>query len=155
MRSSKALRGMLFCSYWVVAFVVVFLSYRNDDFCFEPGKRNFTIMTAQLTLAFAVWDSIVSVGVAMALGAKGKVRRLRWVSPFVTALIAGAGIVYLPFWIYEGYGVFRFDHTWADISCIFTEMGNLFLYLLIVAPLLILMTFLREVLLVRFRDRSN
>lgn len=73
----------------------------------------------------------------------------------LSTLLVAAGFAYLPFWIYRGYGVIRFENTWADVSCIFTEEGNIFAFLLAVTPLLALLTFLREILILKLiRQRS-
>jgi hypothetical protein len=71
-----------------------------------------------------------------------------WASLLLTVLIVASGLIYLPNWIYKGYGIFRFENTWADVSCFFTE-GYMLGFLFFLAPLLILATVLREVILMR------
>jgi hypothetical protein len=60
----------------------------------------------------------------------------------------GPGFAYVPFWMKRGYGIFRFENTSADVSCFFTEANGLG-FLFFVAPLLALVTFLREILIFR------
>jgi hypothetical protein len=148
------LRGVLFASYWVIAFIVLFLFSSDDTFCARPGARNYLIMTAQLALALAAYDLAVSVGVAAASTAAKKAFKMQWTSPLLTTVIVGSSLAYLPFWIYRGYGSFRFENTWADVSCFFTE-GYGLSFPFVVVPVLTLATLLREVLILRFqRHRS-
>jgi hypothetical protein len=143
--SATALRGILVGSYWAVAFCVVFIFYVNDTFCTRPGRRNYPLMVALLALALTGWDFVASVVGALA----EKKFKIPWISLLLATLIVVSGLIYLPFWIYKGYGSFRFENTWADVSCFFTEEGNIFRFLFVVAPLLTLTTILREVLLLR------
>ena len=111
-------------------------------------------MTAQLALALAAYDLAVSVGVAAASTAAKKAFKMQWTSPLLTMVIVGSSLAYLPFWIYRGYGSFRFENTWADVSCFFTE-GYGLSFPFVVVPVLTLATLLREVLILRFqRHRS-
>ena len=74
--------------------------------------------------------------------------------PVARVFVMGAGFAYLPFFIYRGFGTFRFENTWADVSCFFTE-GYGFGFLLFATPALALTTFLRELLIYRsLRQRT-
>ena len=148
------LRGIFFASYWVIAFIVLFLFSLDNTFCACPEARNYLILTAQLALALAAYDFAVSVGVAAASTAARNAFKLPWTSPLVTAVIVGLSFAYLPFWMYRGYGSFRFENTWADVSCFFTE-GYGLSFPFVVAPVLTLATFLREVLFLRFQQHRT
>jgi hypothetical protein len=149
-RLTKArLRGVLSVLYWAVAFVALTIFSSGDTFCARPGARNHTLATAQLAFALAGYDLLVSVVVAsFAVLAKNLFRR-QWILVLLTTLIVGAGFAYLPVWIYRGYGNFRFENTWADVNCFFTE-GYGIAFPLIVAPVLAFVTLLREVVFERF-----
>jgi hypothetical protein len=155
MRSSQTkLRWMLVGPYWVIASFIVFVFYFHDSFCARPGSRNYSIMVVQLGLALAAWDFVAGFVGALASTALEKMLKMRGISLLITTLVVGAGFAYLPLWMYRGYGVFRFENTWADVSCFFTEAYALgFLYF--VVPLLALITFLRELLILRLlRQRT-
>jgi hypothetical protein len=143
--SATVLRGILLGSYWAVAFCVVFVFYLHDTFCVRPGSRNYLFTVALLASALTGWDFVASVVGALA----EKMFKRPGVSLLLTTLIVVSGLIYVPFWIYKGYGNFRFENTWADVSCFFTEMGNTFGFLFVVTPLLTLTTILREIVLLR------
>ena len=148
------LRGVLFASYCVIAFITLFVFSVDNTACARPGARNYLILTAQLALAIAAYDFAVSVGVAAASTAAKKVFKMQWTRSLLTTVIVGSGLAYLPFWIYRGYGSFRFENTWADVSCFFTEGYGLG-FPFVVVPVLTLSTLLREILILRFqRHRS-
>ena len=149
------MRATLAGCYWAVAFVVIYLFYRGDPFCMRPGSRNYACMSAQLALALAAWDFVASVvGAAVASAVAKKFRKLPWSGVLPATLIAAFGFFYLPFWMHKGYGSFRFEKTWADVSCFFTE-GYLLGFLFFLAPLLTLTTFLRELLIMRSQRISR
>jgi hypothetical protein len=56
--------------------------------------------------------------------------------------------------MYRGYGSFRFENTWADVSCFFTE-GYGIGFLVVVVPLLSLTTFARDFLVWRRARAKN
>ena len=148
--SERALRGILLGVYWIVAFVILFLFSLDDPFCARPGARNHLLMTGQLALALAAYDLVVSLVVAAALNVTPTVFRLGWARWLIAALVVGFGVACLPFWIYRGYGHFRFESTWADVSCFFTE-GYGLSFSFVVAPLLAVATFVREFTILRFQ----
>jgi hypothetical protein len=152
-RLELPMRLILAAFYFAVAFVGIYLFYRDDPFCMRPGSHGYARITAQLSSALAAWDFVASVAAsAIASAVTKKYFRSAWSSALPATLIAGCGFFYLPFWIYRGYGVFRFQHTWADASCFFTE-GYFLLFLFFLAPLLTLTSFLRELLIVRWQRR--
>jgi len=111
-------------------------------------------MVLKLSLVLAAWDFVASFAGALASTTAEKVLGMRGISVLLTTVVVGAGFAYLPFWIYRGYGVFRFENTWADVSCFFTE-GYGFAFLFFVTPALALMTFLREFFIFRsLRQRT-
>jgi hypothetical protein len=103
-----------------------------------------------LALALASYDFAVSIGVTTAIAVAPKSLRIRWLAAPITALIVGFGVGYLPFWIYKGYGHFRFEGTWADVSCFFTE-GYGMAFPFVVAPLLAIVSLVREFVVLRLR----
>jgi len=107
------------------------------------------IMVLQLGLALAAWDFAAGFAGTFAFSAVEKKLGMNRLGQVLTALSVAAGFAYLPFWMYRGYGVFRFENTWADVSCFFTEEENVFAFLFAVTPLLALVTFLREILILR------
>ena len=142
------LRWRLVGPYWVIVSFFLFAFYTGDSFCERPGSQSYPIMVLKLSLVLAAWDFVASFAGALASTTAEKVLGMRGISVLLTTVVVGAGFAYLPFWIYRGYGVFRFENTWADVSCFFTE-GYGFAFLFFVTPALALMTFLREFFIFR------
>jgi len=147
--SATGLRGILFPFYLAATFIVLFYFSHDDPFCARPGASNHWLVTGQLALALAAYGFAVSFGVAAVLNTSPKIARMRWMGPIVAALLVGLGVARLPFLIYRGYGHFRFEGTWADVSCFFTE-GYGLMFPIVVAPLLALATFAQEIAILKF-----
>ena len=147
--SAPGLRGILFAFYFAAAFIVLFYFSHDDPFCARPGVRNHWLVTGQLALALAAYGFAVSFGVAAALNTAPKIARMRWMGSIIAALVVGLGVASLPFLIYRGSGHFRFEGTWADVSCFFTE-GYGLMFPLVVAPLLAVATFAQEIAFLKF-----
>lgn len=155
MRSSEVvLRAVLAAVYWLVAIFVLLSFSAGDLFCARPGARNHILMTVQLALAMAVYDFLIGAGASAITNSAKDVVIFRWITPLIAALIVGCGLAYLPSWIYLGYGHFRFENTWADVSCFFTE-GYGLAFMFVVAPLMALTTFLGELAILRLRRKRN
>ena len=77
-----------------------------------------------------LWDFVSSVCVSAAARSSLVAPKL---APLARAVITGVGVASLPFWIYRGSGVFLFQGTWADVSCVFTEGFGL-AFPIVVAP---------------------
>jgi hypothetical protein len=75
------------------------------------------------------------------------------IGPLASTLGAGFGFVSIPFWIYRRFSLFLFEHTWADVSCFFTE-GYGMVFLIVEAPLLTAATLLRELFVLRAQRRN-
>jgi len=155
MRYSKfAPRGTLFIAYFVVTSAVLFLFSAGDSFCARPSGPNHEIATLALAVALSILDFAVSVIVAAARSASSTIMKWRWITPVTAAFLVGAVCAYFPSWIYRGYGHFRFENTWADVSCFVTE-GYGFGFMFVVAPILALATFLREAIMLHCQTRRG
>jgi hypothetical protein len=152
--STFALRGTLFSIYFVFTSLVLFVFSAGDTFCARPAGPNHEIVTFELALVLSVLDLAVSVVVASTLDASRRLLKSRWITPVTAALLCGAVCAYFPIWIYRGYGHFRFENTWADVSCFVTE-GYGFGFMFLVAPILALATFLQEAVILRFQTRRG
>jgi hypothetical protein len=146
--SETGLREVFFACYFAFAFGVLLYFSFDDSFCFRPGARNYWLMNGQLAAALATYSFVVSFGVGAALSSLPKLGRTRWLSAVISALVVGFGVALLPFWIYEGYGHFRFEGTWGDVSCYFTEGFGL-MFSFVVAPLLAVATFVQEIAILK------
>ena len=105
------------------------------------------MVAAKLAVGFALWDLCSSSIVALTLRLGGVPTRI--FAPILTAAITGIGIASIPFWIYRGYGVFRFEGTWADVHCAFAEgFGVAFPF--VVAPALAFVSLVIGWLALRF-----
>jgi hypothetical protein len=151
-RSEAGLRFMLFIPYWIVIFTAIFAFYRTDSFCHSPGSHSYILEVAGLTLTLALWDFLVGALSGAALHRLDPNFEWFWARVIISTVLVGAGLAYLPFWIYTGAGEFRFAGTWADVSCFFTE-GYLVSFLFFLVPSLALATFFREIALILFASR--
>lgn len=155
MRHPKlAFRGALFFGYFVLTAVLLFVFSAGDTFCARPGGPNHTIATFELALGVSILDFAVSMLVTLALSASLPASMLRWIAPITAALLVGAVCASLPIWILRGHGHFRFENTWADVSCFFAEGYGLG-FMFSVAPILALATFLREAIVLHFQTRAD
>jgi hypothetical protein len=155
MRHSKhGFRGALFFGYFILTAVVLFVFSAGDTFCARPGGPSHEVTTLKLTVALSILDFAVSVIAASAASASSTFVTSRWIAPITAALLVGAVCASLPIWIYRGYGHFRFENTWADVSCFFAE-GYGLSFMFFVAPILALATFLREAIVLHFQTRPR
>lgn len=143
--SKNVRRVTAFLVYWLVAFGLLAVFLRGDFFC--KGEGGSALLAAKLSLAIAILDSILCVAMERLLF----VTRLTssafaWFGAIIATLIMGVSVAALPSWIYEGYGVFRFEGTWASVSCAFTE-GYGIVFPILMAPALALATFVKAALL--------
>ncbi len=152
--SEAALRAVPAVIYWLVAFFVLLSFSAGDLFCARPGARNHILMTAQLALALAIYDFLIGAGASAITKSAKDVVNLRWITPLVATLIVGCSLAYLPVWIYRSYGHFRFEDSRADVSCFFTE-GYGLAFMFVVAPIMALTTFLRELIVSRLQRQRN
>jgi len=135
----KQVRILGTTAYFVLCFGGLFYYTYRSFFCSGPGGSAHLAQTLRLSIAFTAWESLA--GACGALVARSTARR--WLWPPVSASIALLGFASTPFWIYQGFGTFLFEGTWADVSCFFTE-GYGFMFPFVVAPALALATYLVE-----------
>jgi heme/copper-type cytochrome/quinol oxidase subunit 3 len=147
--SVKIKRGRLWVTvfYFIISYGTLFCCYRHDAFCSQSTHPGLPILTARLALACTLWELFASACGALAVTATKRYAHWRGIAPLVSTLVAGLGFASIPFWLYRGFGRFLFENTWADVSCFFTELGNGFLFLFVVAPILTVATLLCEVLI--------
>jgi hypothetical protein len=139
MSRAAAARLLSSAAFFLVAYGILF-AYADNYFCSASRGQARPIVSAKLALACTLWD-----GFACALGlfASRLADRRCSLRIFASTIVSGAGFASIPFWIYQGYGHFLFENTWADVSCIFTE-GSGMMFPLIVTPLLAETTLIRE-----------
>jgi hypothetical protein len=113
------------------------------------GKGNRKITCDALALAVTAWDFISSL-----LGAVASSFGWIWVAPALSTIVVFAGLASLAWLAHIGYGSFRFENTWADISCFVTE-GYGMMFPISVAPLFAAITLIREVVLLRLQRRPS
>jgi len=147
------LRLALFLPYFAVVFFTLSLFNHDNSFCFAPGRHNYLLMVAELSLALSLWDLLASSLLSATFSPFDPRFDFQWTRVLAATLLVAAGLIYLPFWIYPGAGVFRLARTWFDVGCFFTE-GNSTFFLYIFAPALSLLTLLREALFVHLASRA-
>ena len=119
--------------------VIAFLSffYNGSPFC---GR----LQVLKLALVVVALDSLASsFGWAFSWTLRSKRKVVVYAPVFSTLLVSGC-LVYLPFWLFQGYGHFRFEYTSWNLRCVFEE-GYVITFLAICAPVLAGMTFCREI----------
>lgn len=118
--------------YFAIAYAILAVFSYNSDFCSSISSgHNHALTTARLAFACTAWALVICGLVTLAVSNK-------LIKPglglFLCTVLSGTGIGSIPFWIYRGYGRFLFEHTWADVSCFFTE-GYGMVFPIFVAPL--------------------
>jgi hypothetical protein len=134
--------------YFVFAYGILFLYGDRRYLCSATRTGyNYALTTARLAIACTFWSSFAGfIGIRIA-GLTSRQISHR-VALLLSAVLAGLGFVSIPFLINRGYGVFLLEHTWADVSCFFTEGFGL-AFPFVVSPLLTAATFLEEWLIFR------
>jgi hypothetical protein len=135
--------------YFVVCFALLFYYTSGNPFCSRPGEYGHLAQTLHLTIAFTLWEVLVSLCGAFAV----KLFRVRRAAPLVSTALALIGVASIPFWIYDS-GRFMFEGTSADVSCFFTE-GYGMMFPLVVAPALALLTLAGELIILRLNRSHN
>jgi len=136
---SRVLRSVL---YFGISDLVLLWYASDDSFC---GHTRFAV-AAKLAIAFTLWDLCSSIGVEVVVRLRDVTPKL---APLLTAFITGIGIAFVPFWIYRGHGAFRFEGTWANVSCVFAE-GFGIAFFFVVAPALAFVSLVLGWLALRF-----
>lgn len=148
-RTRIALAGL----YFIVAYGILSFYTYNSYFCSAARTgRSHALTTARLALACTAWDAFASACGAMALVVTSA--RRPSIAPLLSTLVAGVGFGSITFWIYQGYGRFLFENTWADVSCFFTE-GYGMAFPFVVAPALSAATLAREWLVIKTQRHSR
>jgi hypothetical protein len=144
---SGLLRLALTILYFATCYGILFYYTYGSPFCVQPDLH--AIETARLAIACTAWDLFASIcGLLVACISK---KVTSGIAPFVATLTAGIDFVYLPFWMFQGYGHFRFEYTW-NMNCFFTEASGM-VFPFVVSPVFTLMTLFREWLVIRMQRR--
>jgi hypothetical protein len=149
----KRTRFALAAGYFVVAFGILGFYISGNPFC-EAARtgQSRPFVAAKLAFACTAWNLFASA-CARAVAAMNKSKHAAAISIVASTIVAGLGFFSLPSWIYRGYGTFLSEHTWADVSCVFTE-GYGVTFLFFMAPLLTVTTLLCEWLISGKTERS-
>ncbi len=126
----EKVRAAVTVAFFAISFVVLFYYTYGSLFCSRPGESGHVAHTLHLTIACTLWEVLVSICgafVAKKCGARG-------LAPVVSTALALLGFASIPFWIYNS-GRFRFEGTWVDVSCFFTE-GFGMMFPIFVGPVL-------------------
>jgi hypothetical protein len=142
-------RVALTAIYFAATFSILFYFSEGNTFCEQVNGH--LIESIRLAIACTVWSLFASFCGAIASQAFG--RFLKFFGGFVSFFVAFAGFASLPFWLYLGYGHFRFENTIADVSCFFTE-GFGIVFPIIVAPVLAALTLACEFVIQRTTKKA-
>jgi ABC-type phosphate transport system permease subunit len=143
---TKQRRVLLTALFFVVACGILAAFSYDSYFCSSArAGRSHALTTARLALGCTAWNLLASVCGGMISAAISDRAAIRLT---LSTLIAGIGYASVPFWIYQGYGKFLLENTWADVSCFFTE-GYGMAFPFVAAPALALTTMICEWLLVK------
>lgn len=145
-RSESLLRITLEVAYALCVVTLLFLFF-GSEVC---GR----IPVLKLALVIVALDSLAnSFG-----GVSNRVflpRRAGLSYALCSSLFVGGLVGYLPSWLFQGYGHYRFEYTSWNASCLFEE-GHAITFPMICAPALAAITFCREIgVSMRFRSNST
>ena len=146
MVSRRSTRLMLVIAYALVAFAFLNWLYAGDSFCGDSHRPSVLLASLRFTLLATSLDFLSSLLVGLLRRRDGTWLKLVWLRSLLTALAVGLLLYFAQDFLFEGYGVFRFEGTPADVSCLLTE-GYGMVYPIIVVPAFALLSFGREMLL--------
>jgi hypothetical protein len=69
-------------------------------------------------------------------------------------LVVCLGVIIFSAWIYQGYGRFRFENTWVDVSCLFTEAYGM-AFPFVVLPVFGVLTAIKKLILGQFAPANR
>jgi hypothetical protein len=151
MRKILILRAVLTCAYGILAFVFCHLIF-SDSFCDHPGSQGFLLAIMKVTVAVTLWGSIANASCGIVTAPSKRFDFSPSLAAALSAVFVGLGVGYLPNLIFTGYGVFRFDGSWASVTCLFEEQQDFFFRFF--APFVLgFLTLAREILGQRLQDR--
>ncbi len=140
-RRTLGTRVALTALYFAATFCYLFYISDGDTFC--GGAHGRLVESIRLAIACTAWSLFASLCAAIVRQIFGSY--LKFSGAFISFAVALLGFISITYWIYLGYGHFRFENTIADVSCFFTE-GFAIAFPIIVAPVLAALTFLCEYL---------
>jgi hypothetical protein len=141
-------RVTLTAFYFAATFCYLYSFSRGDTSC--QDANGFPIETIRFAIGCTAWSLFASLCGAIALH---KLKIPKSAAGFISFGVALLGFISVPYWIYLGYGHFRFENTIADVSCFFTD-GFGIVFPIIVAPVLAVLTLLCEYLAHRITKKS-
>lgn len=140
--------------YFVFAYLILTLFTFNSYFCSSARTgQSHAWRIAVLAAGCTLWDSIASAIGRLAASFNRRNGSSATVI-VVSTVTAGIGFASVPFWIYQGYGRFLFENTWADVSCFFTE-GYGLVFPIIAAPALAAATLVKGLLVARAQRQPS
>jgi hypothetical protein len=140
------IRAAVTFGYFIICFTGLFYYTFEDTFCSRPREAGHAAQTLNLTIACTLWEAFVSMCGWLIANRTG----IRGLAALVSTVLALAGFVSVPFWIYDS-GRFLLQGTSADVSCFFTE-GYGMAFPLFVAPALALATLAGELVMLKTSD---
>lgn len=152
--SELRLRIFLELAYGLLTFAVFAIFYRQDFFCNRTSSLGYVAPVLTLTIGVTLLDFIATMcGRVLAHYLAASIPKTL-IASVVCSAIVGIVLFYLPFWVNQGYGHFRFESI-ANVGCLFTEgYGMMFLYL--APPFFALLSLIRELILGRMlRSRPS
>lgn len=142
-------RVTLTAFYFAATFCYLF--YLSDGNTFCGGAHGRLVETIRLAIGCTAWSLFASLCGAIAFH---KLKIPKSAAGFISFAVALLGFISITYWIYAGYGHFRFENTIADVSCFFTE-GFGIVFPIIVAPVLAAQTLLCEYLAHRITQKPT
>jgi hypothetical protein len=133
-------RVALTAFYFAATFCYLYYFSRGETSC--QDVNGYPVETIRLAIGCTAWSLFASLCAAIALH---RLNIPKSAAGFISFAVALVGFISIPYWIYLGYGHFRFENTSADVSCFFRE-GFGIVFPIIVAPVLAGLTLLCEYL---------
>jgi membrane protease YdiL (CAAX protease family) len=139
------LRLALTLAYALVAFIYLNLLYAGDTFCGDAHRPSILLATLRFTILATTLDFLASLLGGLVSRKNKASGGLKWAGTALTTLAVGMTLYYARDLLFEGYGIFRFEGTIADVSCLITE-GYGLVYPLTIVSAFVILTFVREIL---------
>jgi hypothetical protein len=137
-REQAGKRFVIGAAYALSSYLVLRWFYGGDPFCHERS---------------GAWPAVVSVTVRI-YGEARSTKVERWMLALIGGVVICGVLVFLPGLLYKGYGVFRFEGTEFDVSCLFRE-GFGIAFPIVVAPAIAALSFIREIIMGRWLERAR
>jgi hypothetical protein len=128
--------------YFGISLAYLLWLYGDDTFCERLNERPWWAPVAILAGVVTAFDATLD----LILNSYRAASQNNVIRPACVIAFVWGALTFLPFWIYGGYGHFRFEGSWIDVSCLVTEAWGM-AFPFTVAPVFALLSAVRQVVI--------